>query len=408
MKIHTIRESLRAVYWALIDSGLWRRAKNIQLVWDLLYRFAPYFISTPATLSEAFPSATKECVHPPECVQVSDTGERVLTSGAQPFRKKNSYVVPGLSIAKLENALYCPVNHVVMNSRRDVVNESVREQPEPVLKKLNREALSQKKVNSLSGWATTLRTPQRGYYHTLIDALPRIEYLARCLETKEEIKLLRPEGGPQIMRDLEDYFVSKLAPPNSYIVDLPPGALYQIENYILVTCMTRPFSGYLPKHYLSRFREAVLPERKPARDRRIYISRRLTDRRRVRNEEDLLVRLRSMGFESYCLETLSIEEQIHLFHDAEIVVAPHGAGLTNLIFSPPIPVIELFSTPWIIPHFYYLAQSLGHNYECLLYPADVSQNKRDAMRKADLEVDVNEVFDCVHKKLSFYACKNKI
>ena len=35
------------------------------------------------------------------------------------------------------------------------------------------------------------------------------------------------------------------------------------------------------------------------------------------------------------LETLSITEQIALFHQAEIVVGQHGAGFTNLLFSGP-------------------------------------------------------------------------
>ncbi len=41
--------------------------------------------------------------------------------------------------------------------------------------------------------------------------------------------------------------------------------------------------------------------------------------------------------------TLSIREQVELFSSHGVIVAPHGAGLVNLLFTPPFSaVIEVF------------------------------------------------------------------
>lgn len=68
---------------------------------------------------------------------------------------------------------------------------------------------------------------------------------------------------------------------------------------------------------------------------------------------------------SVTTEDLSLIEQIVLFHNAEIIVAPHGAGLVNLLFARPgTKVIELFQaheddTYW------YLSQVIGLDHVCV-------------------------------------------
>jgi capsular polysaccharide biosynthesis protein len=47
------------------------------------------------------------------------------------------------------------------------------------------------------------------------------------------------------------------------------------------------------------------------------------------------------GMTSLKLESLSFLEQICLFAKADLIVAEHGAGLTNLLFSSDCRVVEL-------------------------------------------------------------------
>lgn len=72
----------------------------------------------------------------------------------------------------------------------------------------------------------------------------------------------------------------------------------------------------------------------PAR-RRIYISRAKASRRRVENENDVLPVLREHGFDILCCEDLPLANQVLTFSRARVVIGPHGAGLTNILYAPP-------------------------------------------------------------------------
>jgi capsular polysaccharide biosynthesis protein/Flp pilus assembly protein TadD len=67
--------------------------------------------------------------------------------------------------------------------------------------------------------------------------------------------------------------------------------------------------------------------------RRIFLAR--AGGKRHLNGADLGPVLTEFGIESVRPESLSFEEQIRLFADAELVVAETGAALTNLLFCPP-------------------------------------------------------------------------
>ena len=51
-----------------------------------------------------------------------------------------------------------------------------------------------------------------------------------------------------------------------------------------------------------------------------------------KNEKELIHFLKKKNFFSVKLSELSVEEQIKLFNDAQIVIGLHGAGLANLIW----------------------------------------------------------------------------
>jgi capsular polysaccharide biosynthesis protein len=66
---------------------------------------------------------------------------------------------------------------------------------------------------------------------------------------------------------------------------------------------------------------------------KIYISRSNASIRRIINEEEIIEILKSYGFVILHLEDLDPSRQAHLFYHANIIVAPHGSGLANLIFA---------------------------------------------------------------------------
>ncbi len=65
-----------------------------------------------------------------------------------------------------------------------------------------------------------------------------------------------------------------------------------------------------------------------------------------------------LGFVPYTLVKWAFSEQLRLFLQAKLVVAPHGAGLTNMFFSQNIKGIELFGS-FVEPSIFHLSEGLG-------------------------------------------------
>lgn len=97
--------------------------------------------------------------------------------------------------------------------------------------------------------------------------------------------------------------------------------------------------------------------------RRVFISRTGATRRRLLNEEELWPRLEKAGFERVRMETLNFEEQVKLMRETAVLVAPHGAGLTNMLFCPEgTHVVEFADLSFPNPNFYAVASAMQLNY----------------------------------------------
>jgi hypothetical protein len=118
---------------------------------------------------------------------------------------------------------------------------------------------------------------------------------------------------------------------------------------------------------------------------RIYITRRDTGHRRVINEGQVIAELEARGFTVIALTGRTLDEQINLFRNAEIVVSPHGAGLSNVVFcEPDTRVYELLPHDYVNGCFNLQARAAG-----AAYYADLCTSVGDtlAVRK-DIIVDM--------------------
>jgi hypothetical protein len=96
---------------------------------------------------------------------------------------------------------------------------------------------------------------------------------------------------------------------------------------------------------------------------RIYISRQRAAVRRVCNESDLRPLLEQSGFKFVELESVPWNEQLNLFSNADIIVAPHGAALANIAFCRPNTLIVEIGTSAGYRDFYWrLAASASLRY----------------------------------------------
>jgi hypothetical protein len=101
--------------------------------------------------------------------------------------------------------------------------------------------------------------------------------------------------------------------------------------------------------------------------KRIYISRGDTPLRRIANEAELFHQLESLGFIEVKLGSLPILEQIKLMRGADVIVAPHGMGLTHIAFHEGRPLIVELHNPTIGTDSYaFPAHALGFRYRSIV------------------------------------------
>lgn len=97
--------------------------------------------------------------------------------------------------------------------------------------------------------------------------------------------------------------------------------------------------------------------------RRVFISRARAARRRLLNEEDVWAVLAPAGFDRVCMEALSFEAQVDLMRETDVLLAAHGAGLTNMLFcAEGTHVVEIANLSFPNPNFYAMAAAMGHRY----------------------------------------------
>jgi capsular polysaccharide biosynthesis protein len=101
----------------------------------------------------------------------------------------------------------------------------------------------------------------------------------------------------------------------------------------------------------------------PRRRSKLYVTRRSAIGRRVVNEDALLAALARAGYQVADTTGQSVGEQVALFATASHIVAPHGAGLANIVFAGRgATLVEIFPASYGTPAYYVLAAGLGMTY----------------------------------------------
>jgi capsular polysaccharide biosynthesis protein len=110
---------------------------------------------------------------------------------------------------------------------------------------------------------------------------------------------------------------------------------------------------------------AAMPQPQPQAPatRKVFVSRAKARGRHLVGEQALWPALQRRGFERVCMEDLAFEAQVRLMQQTRVLLAPHGAGLTNMLFCPSAAeVLEIADPGYPNPNFYAMAAALGHGY----------------------------------------------
>jgi len=204
------------------------------------------------------------------------------------------------------------------------------------------------------------------YFHFIYDSLP---YLISYLQLKElipNLKLLMqyPNEQKKVMYPFVLEFLDILNIKKTDIVLLDEYTEYK-EIYIS-SSYTHDFDSNLPprKEIYNFYQEIVkkVNEKYANPDlsapKKIYVSRRTwlhndfsnigtnyTTRRRLVNEDELVEKLKTEGYEEIFTEKLTTIEKILYFSNATHVVGAIGGGISNVLFSPKTTKLEAIVSP---------------------------------------------------------------
>ncbi|MBR8827340.1 MAG: tetratricopeptide repeat protein [Gomphosphaeria aponina SAG 52.96 = DSM 107014] len=218
----------------------------------------------------------------------------------------------------------------------------------------------------IDGTFCSLVTPGAGgvYYHWMVDLLPRIE-------------LVRQSGISldSIDKFLVNRYKSRFQKETLNHLGISSAKIIESEKYPhvkakkMIIPVLNNSNGIKAGKWIYDFlkREFIVNEREKivAHSPRIYISRSQAKSRKIINENEVINFLSKLGFQSVILESMPVIQQANLMSQAEAIVSPHGAGLTNLAFcSSGAKVIEIFGEH-INPSYWAISNSCELDYYSL-------------------------------------------
>lgn len=239
------------------------------------------------------------------------------------------------------------------------------------------------------------------YYHWMNDVIPRLEVMRASGESLESIDhfICNP-----LRHDFQRQTLEKLGVDMGRLVNMRD-AEYIVADELLMpvygsNSLGKAQAAWNPAFYK---REYLKESELPTPDLKLYISRGSKGARGIDNDEQIINHLTDKGFTIVRAEELTVEEQASMFARANVVLGPHGAGFSNIVFCQPgTKVIELFNAH-IVPCFHVISEQteLEHYIHfCDVFdeesrPTDNERYHRtsDARRVSPFHVEISDIND---------------
>ena len=227
------------------------------------------------------------------------------------------------------------------------------------------------------------------YFHWMFDVMTRFDLLQRSglIETIDKFVVNASDSSYQAET------LEILGIPQDKLLESRCN-LHITADQLIVPSISYDGAGAVSKWKCEYLKQAFLNEQQAVNtdySERIYISRQQASYRRIVNDEEVIKYLEKLGFRSVKLETMSVAEQASCLAAAKVVVAPHGGGLTNLVFcSPGTKVIEIFS-PIYVPHCYWMISNLCNLEHYYLLGDLVDDGTPTKALHKDMRLEVNSL-----------------
>lgn len=325
-------------YWA---SKLFRK----KIICKIINQFSSS--SADITFKEAIPKSTKERQIP------TQHGIQKVDFNAYPQTH-----FPSAGTFTLENALVDSKSGWVFNNNQRLVIDATWHAgfPKEIENTPIRSAVFPQQLNG-----TTLSIVSdfaiNNYGHKLLDSFGRLFLFLRAGHKMEDIDhVLVPGKSTNRWKIICD----SLGIPENKLIWADDYDFIKVDR-IVFTSFPGIRRNYPP--WLTNYLRSYLLKDNEGGNRKLYIHR--TGRRKLLNEEEIFPILEAYKFEIYLPENSA--NSFLDFAQADAVIGPHGAGMTDIVFCRPgTKILELIPSDHIYEYFYTIADSADLDYSYLV------------------------------------------
>lgn len=184
---------------------------------------------------------------------------------------------------------------------------------------------------------------QSNYFHWVVECLPKVLIADQTLSDRS-VPLLIPSGLHENLIEL----LELINVHNRPVLEVQPGQLYQVDKLYVPSDLSRILDRYQGQPNYAKdivlsqrwVREAAQMVRSrygvssAHRKRRLYLRRGHERYRRLLNQDEVEYHLLARGFELVEVSGMDVRTQVRLFSEASEVIAPTGAAVTNMLWTP--------------------------------------------------------------------------
>lgn len=301
------------------------------------------------------------------------------------YKQKESFLAPLEDITFLGNT-----GIVVQNSK--IIVESTMDISRMIYSKAYRKPKLLRSKTKKGIFTSILHLNySNNFYHWNIDCLPRL-YNIKMIPFTKEIHLIIHKNQPTYQKEILSFFIEK--DPRLKPVYITNGEKWNLPEFWLPSFVTSGQSGFMPRENIDYVRSTILEGygiQSSTKNKAVYISRRLAKKRKLLNEIEIEEYLSSIGVEIIYMESLSFKAQIEAIHNAKLIISPHGAGLSHVLYTISAKVIEIHPSNYVQTHYCMLSSACGHDYECFV-GEKMDENKNYNVNLRTFKIFINRVF----------------
>lgn len=235
------------------------------------------------------------------------------------------------------------------------------------------------------------------YFHWMFETIARLSLLLKAGIFLDELDgILMARYGHKYEQETLDL----LKIPKNKIIDSSTHHI-QAKSLVIPSVSPRPLITHewccnMLRDLILKSKQFQILRKSDYSFNRIYISRNKSQYRKILNEAELIDLLHRFRFQVITLENMSVIEQAAYFQQAEVVLSPHGASLTNLVFcNGGTKVIEIFSPGSMIDYYWKLSCICNLDYYYLIGENQDSLTPTEAHIQS-FKVDINLVLQTLN------------